>query len=773
MRRRDRAALVLITFALATACLAIGGATRWGACLAALAGVCSALPYLTSRRTASTPSVLLLPLVVMAALTLLQLVPLPIALVEVISPSKVATLRENARAWGDATPRWALASFDPPATLVELAKLAGYLGLAWTCVRLASEKHCRRWLLASVAGVAALTAAVTLAHVITHTRKVYGVYQTNINLDFVGPVVSSNHLASLLSIALPLAGVLALQARGLRRGAWFGVGGLLLATILMSGSRGGVLGMLAGITVTGTLLFVQRRLGGDASRPANLAITTPAALVAGIIIAIVVGLTAGQVTRDLSRTSLDEISSPRSKFQVWHRAAQMTPENRWLGVGKGGFEAAFTPHSESGATVYSHVENSYLQVVVDWGVPGAALIFLALGKAGLLGMRRWRKGPLEAAALGAIAALVIHDLADFSIELPAVAMSILVAGSVLFPERLAVARREDEMAVARSLVALRAGCVACGVLVVALAASPLGRSAAADYDRVTKAPAGSRLAAARAALDRHPASFLIAGRAAEALFAKRDPRALKMVARALSMNSNHAGLRHLSARMLVVSSRPAQAAGEFAAAIRLSRDVRPILADVLAAYRDPQQIAAAMPTEKEHAAAIIRVLGDRREAALAYARRVAQVHPHDAEIQALFANAALEASDGATALAPAEVAWAKDRLANHAVLLARAYAMNGDRTRALELLAQAEGTTTSDPVVDRIRLLLYVADLHEAGNDFEKAKTALERSRDLAVAERTWLAPIHRRLAEVEDRLGNRNQAEWERRRARELDTGQ
>ncbi|MBZ0232810.1 MAG: O-antigen ligase family protein [Deltaproteobacteria bacterium] len=759
----------LVTLALLFACLAIGGAPRWAACVSAGLGLATAIPFVTSRRTASRVSIFIVPIAAMAALTALQLIPLPMALAEVLVPGKVELVRENARAWGEAEPTWVLASFDPPATLVELAKLAGYLGLAWTCIRLASERQARRWLVTVPAAVAGLVAIATLAHLAVDARKVYGIYQPSTNLLFLGPLVSANHLASLLALAAPLAGSLALQSKGANRAAWFALAALLVGTTFLSGSRGGVLGLVAGGVATGAILFVRHRAGPNDAHPVIPAITVPVALAAAAVMAVLVLLTAGGVSRDLSETSLAELHEPQSKFQVWKRAAQMTADHHWLGVGKGGFEAAFSPYSQSSSVVYSHVENSYLQAVVDWGLPGSALIFFALGLAATAGIRRWRQGVLEAGALGALVALTLHELADFSIELPAVAMTIIASSSLLFPERLAAARRDRDTAVPRRALVLRIAGVAIGLLFVVLAASPLGRNAEEDYARIMKSTDEERLGIARASLERHPASFTIAGRAAEALFAARDARALRLMARSLSMNSNHAGLRHLAARMLLVSNRPEQAAGEFAAAARLSRDVRPIVADVLAAFTNPEDIADALPTERKHAFIIFRALAGKPLAAMAFAKRVGDLHPHDPEVQALVAEAALAAREGTTALTAASRAWELSPIALHAVLLGRAHAMLGAKDTAASFLANALDSTVNEAPVERVRLIIELAEARVALGDLARAKTVLEMGRDLAAAEQGWLILVHTKLAEVEDRLGNRNQAAWERQRVREL----
>ena len=128
----------------------------------------------TSRRTSSRPSPLLIPLAVAAGLTLLQLIPLPIAIAEQVASAKLALVRGNAAAWGDPQPTWVMASYDPPATLVELAKLIGYLALAYTCVRLAAIRRARHLLAMIVVGAATAVAVVTLVHHAAGLAEVYG-----------------------------------------------------------------------------------------------------------------------------------------------------------------------------------------------------------------------------------------------------------------------------------------------------------------------------------------------------------------------------------------------------------------------------------------------------------------------------------------------------------------------------------------------------------------------------------------------------------------------
>jgi hypothetical protein len=228
-----------------------------------------------------------------------------------------------------------------------------------------------------------------------------------------------------------------------------------------------------------------------------VAITIPAAIVAACAVALLGTVAARDVVHQVGSTELTELSERGSKYQVWGQAAPMIAEHRWLGVGRGSFEPAFTRRSPIAELTYSHVENSYLQAAVDWGVPIAlalALAVLALGRAAL---RRWRHGPLEAGALGALTAVAVHELADFSLELPVVAMATLATAAVLAPSRLGTG--EDRHApVSRPVLLRRLAAVVVAVAIIGLAALPLGR---ARRRRARRPPAGRQRRRGRG---RHP-----------------------------------------------------------------------------------------------------------------------------------------------------------------------------------------------------------------------------------------------------------------------------
>ena len=192
---------------------------------------------------------------------------------------------------------------------------------------------------------------------------------------------------------------------------------VLAGTALLTSSRGGAVGLAAGVVVAAIVLVAQRRAGiVDDNRRAPASITVPALVVAVCALVLFGLVSARGVARELDHTQLSELSDPGSKYQMWTTAAPMIVEHRWLGIGHGAFEPVYARHNTVDFLTYGYVENSYLQAAIDWGVPAALALLLALGALARAAVKRWRHGPIEAGALGALASIAIHDVVDFSLE---------------------------------------------------------------------------------------------------------------------------------------------------------------------------------------------------------------------------------------------------------------------------------------------------------------------------------------------------------------------
>ncbi|HEY1558887.1 MAG TPA: O-antigen ligase family protein [Kofleriaceae bacterium] len=759
MRTRDRISLCACAATLAFCALAFGGAERWAAVGAAFGGVATALPYLTSRRVAAQRSPLLVLLAIAIALTALQLVPLPHAIAELVAPAKLQLVDDNADAFGQPAPAAVMASYDPPATLVELAKLVGYAALAFACVRVAAERGGRRALAMVAVGSGALVAIVTLGHAAIGARDIYGLVPPPIRHPLLSPIINDNHFASLMSLAAPVAFGLALTSRRWERALWLGVTLVTAGCALYISSRGGALGLAIAFAVGALLVLRQRRaIDGEETRRRGGSI--PVFVVAACVATLLVTFTARHVAHDLARTRVEQLETdPHWKVQAWKHAMPMLEDNPWLGIGRGSFEPAFSRYDGDGSAAYSNAENSYLETALDWGIPGALAIFAAAVLLVVRAARSWRQSPLEAGALGALAGLAAHDFVDFSMELPSVAMFALVLVAILLPARIHRARE------GRRIPWRRGAALAAALATCIVAATPLARGA---RDEAADASADAALALC----ERHPADYLLAGRAAQALVVDRDPRAVAVMARALYLNPRHAGLHQLAASVLARAGLTSQAQSELALAIEYAHwyEVAPLVDEAVASFADPIEAAHALPPDPASARRVApHLVATHRDAvAFAYTQLVAMFNPDNAPSQLWLARAALATNHADIALDAARDAYDLAPDVDSAAVLAGARAANDDAPGAVALLRTALATGMVRAVEDREQLLAELADIELQTGELDAASQAIDQLSQ-NVADTRGTITLHLLRARLHDRAGEFNQAKWERDQARTL----
>ena len=798
--RRDAFALVAIAVTVATGLATLGGAPRWAACLTAGLGLGCALPYALSRRRAPAvgwrPRAPLLALLSLAALaTALQLVPMPAALVAGLAPMRHALALDTALALRASAPGWLALSYDAPATLLALATLLGLFGLAYAATRVAVESRGRLWLVRIVAAAGVAMAGCGLLHRALGLEALFGLYQpVYATPAYPAPLLNDNHLAGFLSLTAPLALVLAVASAGVARLAW--VAGLttIVATNLLVASRGGAISLAAGLAVAVAVLVAQRR-----SRPGvrvARAVLIPVAIVVGCGVVLVSVLVTDRVRDELARTSMAELDDPHSKFGVWRASVVLASDNLWTGVGRGAFEPAFTRLHESGTKTYSHVENQYLQAAVDWGVPVAlGLLALALWLA-RASLRRWNDGPIEAGALAALVTLAVHAIADFHLELPGVAMAAVAVLAVLVPASPASAPGSARHARRRLRPWMwRVPALAAGAAVVALAASPAGQTArqgqaaleaalasAAAHDARGDEPGAVREGARAVALGRalvagHPSDYLLAGLLARAYFRQRDPEAVRWINRAMVLNPKHPDLRVLAARMLLAAGRKRQALVEYALALRYTLAPRAILADLVQRFPDPAQAAAGLPAQRERLpvlASWLRAMG-RADVALAHARRVYRDHADDFEVQRIVSELAWLERDLALAVAAGRPAYAHSRHLAQAIVLGQALRDTGHTDEASSVLTDALELGRYDAPWQIAQAHAVLSDVQAARGDDMAARGSMRTAIRLTTGDTDAAvrAQLHRRLARIEERLGNTAGAAESRAKAEALESEQ
>jgi len=768
---RERVAAGLGLAGLIVGTSALGGAPRWASIATTVLLLGSAACYFTARR--STRSELFYFFLIAGALTALQWLPLPTALVGLGSPDKLELVKDNARAMATPVPSTVMLSYDGPATLLALVRLIGYSAFAFVCVRLAAERRWRKRLVRTIVLIAAALSVTAIVHQIAGLTLVYGFVKPPGGLSelVLGPIVNPNHLASLLALGVPVALGLAIAGRIGPRAWWVGVALLLVAGTLLTRSRGGALGLGVGVFVGGMLWLRQSRKSRRGSR-GSLSIGTivPAGIVGVCAVVLVVISTGSGLVDDLSQSRADEISGEEGRAAVWQRAATLVGDHAISGVGRGAFQFAYSRVQETSQTTYSHVENEYLQSVVDWGVPGAALLAALLVLMIRRAWRTWDAGPVEAGILGGLAGLAVHSLFDFSLELPAVGLSAIGLAALVLPGQIQRSKKNPTaVRIARGFAFVGAG------LCLILATTAEGNQAATEGRELAGQPAsGSHadLSAATAAWRRHPSDYLMAGLVAQQLLRREDERSVAVLNRALFLNPQHPTLHALAVRALYAAGKTSQALVEMALALQYAHDRRPLVDDLTRMFTDPTDIAAGVPTSDLNAALNVIALlqrSDQKEAAWVAAQRTRDVHPDAPEIQTVMVRLALVRGEHAAALAAAKRAVALRPDATSVLLLARVLSINGDYANGIDTITAALKNRTIEGRREETHAHDMLAQMRLRSGDLAGARADLLKVVSLSSTPAAR-ARAHRRLAEIESQQGNLRQAELERKMAEELE---
>lgn len=595
MTRRDRISLALCATAVVVSVVALGGATRWSqAIVAAIVAVAVSVTVWSKRRLAHWSPLLLL-LAAASTWTLVQVIPLPAALVHALNP-ELAALRDEGAALAGVAPSSTL-SIDPAATLRSLTFLATLSGIAIVALRLSVSERGRYLLLASVAGTAGVAALLAAAHEVAGATALYGLYEPRQLPPILGPLLNPNHLGGLTAVGVLTSIGLMLYAKqsALLRVFWVVTAIGCLAITTATFSRGAIVGLGAGVLVMLATLIVQRlyaiELAASRQRREHFFATTlPIGLTVVCALFVTVYLGAGTVMEQLETTSLDELQAPRTKYAAWISTAELVRESPWVGIGRGAFESAFTRvHAASAYSTFSHPENVIVQTVAEWGIPAALGFALLAGWTLLIAVRRWRDGPLAAGALGALMAVAFQSNFDFGVELLGLAVPMTVVISILTYAPLA----EIASHTIRRYQAGRSGHVALVLGGAILLLMPATRMIADDHDTLRSEP--SRTAVLES-IEAHPLDYFSYAVLAEQLFRAGEPSAIATLNHALRLHPTHAELHWIAARLLVRTNRLSQAEAEYTTAVRYSRDPKPVLAEIVKTL-PPERAARTIPLD--------------------------------------------------------------------------------------------------------------------------------------------------------------------------------
>ena len=391
-------------------------------------------------------------------LVALQLLPLPRAVRALLAPGLTARALGPAEVLGDPAlgraANWAPLAVDPSGVLNSVLLFLAYGALFVVAYNVVDSRQALVRVVRSLVVVAFLVALAGLVQDLAGAEKIYGFKEMRYGGSAFGPFVNHNHFAGYMELTIPLAfglflrrlwrpsepppsmavgapsgpGSSARRMLGGERevGKRFGQATLLalalavmLAALLLSLSRGGLLSLAAGAAVVLLLLVV----GGHLRRWEVAALV----LVGSLALALFLWIGPGEALEHFRQAeSLQNEPSLAVRPMVWRGTLDAFLEAPALGSGLGGYPPVFLHHYPTGTQrLWYQAHNDYVQLLAETGLAGGLLagaaLLLLLGR--LLGpiVRRARipERYIFTGLIAGILALLVHSLVDFNLQIPA------------------------------------------------------------------------------------------------------------------------------------------------------------------------------------------------------------------------------------------------------------------------------------------------------------------------------------------------------------------
>lgn len=414
--------------------LAFGAVEIWSV-LIMEAGIFSALAiYLFFIQKQDQPGLLkapgLIPLSVLLCYILIQAIPLPQALIRMISPATFALYSQSV--WVADPGAWATLSLYPKGTVSEFIRLSSYAGAYLLTTQLLSDSDRFRRTAALLSAFAAALAFFSIIQHLFPNGRIYWIRTLTQGGSLFGPYVNRNHFAGLMGMLFPIVMAHFLlsrpssKAKSLRRKIsdlldrslknvhlLQGFGALVAAlSIFLSLSRGGIMSFFVSLSLLGFLLSRRIKIRGGGLLFIAMV----------IVLFYAVGWFGWTPIFDrfrAFRTLQGEISELR--FDIWKDSLGLVRDFPLTGTGAGSFLHAYPAYRTiRGEGIANHAHNDHLELLTDGGIIGAGLFICFIAavlkqsyRAFLQRKDRYARH-IFAGSLAGVAAFLLHGLTDFN-----------------------------------------------------------------------------------------------------------------------------------------------------------------------------------------------------------------------------------------------------------------------------------------------------------------------------------------------------------------------
>ncbi|MFN2531719.1 MAG: O-antigen ligase family protein [Pyrinomonadaceae bacterium] len=356
-------------------------------------------------------------------------------------------------------------SLDPQSTRFVLAQVGALLVYFAATLVFTDTPRRLRLIVRTIIVFGFLLAMLGLTQSFTSPTKIYWVRELGQSTAF-GPFINRHHFAGYmeLTLALPLGLVFSGAIDKEKRFVYIFAMLLMGVALIMTGSRGGILSVIAEVIFVAAVTVRPRkhRHGHNRAQHSSGAIAVRAALALGLILTLFTGvvLLGGEsaLTRVLGSVNTDDPTTGRAHF--WSVTLDIIKNDPVIGAGLGAFGVVYTKYdSRNGMFRLEQAHNDYLQVLADGGLIGGALALFFVVLLFRMALPRcdsrdqFRRGVAIGATAGCFAVL-IHSFFDFTLHTTSNALLFLVLAALATVDgRVEEVRRRHSRSHSRSQVA--------------------------------------------------------------------------------------------------------------------------------------------------------------------------------------------------------------------------------------------------------------------------------------------------------------------------------
>lgn len=362
-----------------------------------------------------------LPVLLLAAMPALQLIPLPAGIPAILSP--------GLQRFGATSLR--TLSVDPVATSFALIRWLSYAAFLVAAIEIAGRRGTLPTVLTAVALLGVFEAVYGIANLAFGNRYLLWLPRDGHIRDATGTLVNRNHYAAVFELCLPaLLARRSLAQRSARHerrrddagltALYVGAATIMGLAALLSRSRAGTLSLAVGMFVP--LIVAARDAHGRQGRRMLSAV---------IVLVLLYGSWLG-LNELAERFTRDDVAV---RPALWSDTARLVFDFPVVGAGAGSFETAFPAYRQraSAQVGYAHAHQDYLEFFAEGGFCGVLLALLSgVSFIRLTGGTTGNTSFTVAALKGALVAALVHAAFDFPLHIPGLVwLLLLISASCL------------------------------------------------------------------------------------------------------------------------------------------------------------------------------------------------------------------------------------------------------------------------------------------------------------------------------------------------------